>query len=98
MKNLRWGLIGFGDAGENFYKNLKLRKISELKNICSKSRFGELKKTFFDIDITVTFLFFFAKKFEIRKKFFSTPPKSTQGINIIILLFIFLLMMIVILP
>ena len=52
MKNLRWGLIGFGDAGENIYKNLKLRKISELKNICSKSRFGELKKTFFDIDIT----------------------------------------------
>ena len=52
MKNLRWGLIGFGDAGENFYKDLKLRKISELKNICSKSRFGELKKTFFDIDIT----------------------------------------------
>ena len=52
MKNLRWGLIGFGDAGENFYKDLKLRKISELKNICSKSRFRELKKTFFDIDIT----------------------------------------------
>ncbi len=52
MKNLRWGLIGFGDAGENFYKDLKFRKNSELKNICSKSRINELKKIFFDIDIT----------------------------------------------
>ena len=52
MKNLRWGLIGFGDAGENFYKDLKLRNNSELKNICSKSRYHELKKNFFNIDIS----------------------------------------------
>ena len=52
MKNLRWGLIGFGDAGENFYKDLKFRKNSELKNICSKSRFHELKKNFLDVDIS----------------------------------------------
>ena len=46
-----------------------------------------------EIVITVISFLFFERKLDIRKKFFSTPPISICGINIIILLFIFLIMM-----
>ena len=36
------------------------------------------------------FFYFWLKNLKLKKKFFSTPPKSTQGINNIILLFIFI--------